>query len=191
MKDVPNEQLQELIDGLQTGDEATREVARKKLIDRAAERLRRLAHKILRKSFPPVGKRHETGSVLSESALRLMMALRQIQPPKVEDFFRLAAMHMRYVLLDMVRNDAREAEALNPELELKLAASGEGPETLAGWTEFHKKVEELPEDERQVVNLCWYLGMKQIQAAKILGIHPREVSRRWGSAIAKLPDPDA
>ena len=189
MNEVPNDRLQDLIDQLRIGDEAAREDARQKLIGVAAERLHRLARKILRKSFRRLGNAHETGSVLSESAVRLMTALRQVHPTTVEDFFGLAARHMRFVLLDMLRNNTHGHQGLDSEVEP--VDRCESPEAVARWTEFHRAVEELPDEEREIVNVCWYLGVKQAVAAKLLGLHPREVSRRWVSAWGKLPNPEA
>jgi RNA polymerase sigma-70 factor (ECF subfamily) len=64
------------------------------------------------------------------------------------------------------------------------------PERIAKWTEFHERVDELPEEERAVVNLCFYFNLTQAEAARRLGVHPRQVSRLWASAIRKLPDPE-
>jgi RNA polymerase sigma factor (sigma-70 family) len=188
VSDVPDDRLQEWIDRMQAEDETARNEARRRLIDLAAERLHRLAHRILRHSFPGPARDHETGSVVNEFVLRLWRVPAENNPPTVQDFFRLAAWHMRNILLDMARAGARAAGAAR-EVQL-FADAAEGPEDLARWTEFHEQVGKLSEAEREVVNLCWYLGLKQAEAARVLNIHPREVSRRWVSAIARLPDPE-
>jgi RNA polymerase sigma factor (sigma-70 family) len=56
------------------------------------------------------------------------------------------------------------------------------PATLAEWTEFHNKVEQLPDAEREVFNLLWYEGLSQIDAAKILGVTDRTIKNRWRNA---------
>jgi RNA polymerase sigma factor (sigma-70 family) len=188
MSDVPDDRLQEWIDRMQSEDETVRNEARRQLIDLAAERLHRLAHRILRHSFPGPARDHETGSVVNEFVLRLWKVPAENNPPTVADFFRLAAWHMRNILLDMARAGARRAGA-DREVE-PVADAAEGPEAMARWTEFHEQVGKLSEAERNVVILCWYLGLKQVEAARILLIHPREVSRLWVSAIARLPDPE-
>ena len=40
----------------------------------------------------------------------------------------------------------------------------------------------LPEDQREVFSLIWYLGVDQEAAAKTLGCSLRTVSRRWQEA---------
>lgn len=47
-------------------------------------------------------------------------------------------------------------------------------------------MEALPEEEREVVNLLWYEGMSQPEAADLLGISSRTVLRRWHAARLKL-----
>ena len=39
------------------------------------------------------------------------------------------------------------------------------PSRLEAWTEFHRQVEALPEEEREVVDLIWYEGLEQSEAA--------------------------
>ncbi len=54
------------------------------------------------------------------------------------------------------------------------------------WEKFHRKVEDLPADEREVFEWVWYHGRSQAELAQILGIHPKEVSNRWLRARVKL-----
>ena len=56
------------------------------------------------------------------------------------------------------------------------------PSRLAVWTEFHRQVADLPEEDREVFDLLWYQGLTQAEAAAVLGISERTVSRRWISA---------
>lgn len=188
MPDMPDSQLQELIDRLRDGDGAARGAARRDLVGYAYERLGRLARVIFHQDFSRLSTAHETGSVLDEAAVRLLKALETFQPNTVDDFFRFAALQIRRVLLDMARKS--DSVPRSTSLPEELPDSSHDPERIAKWTEFHEKVEELPEEEREVINLCFYLGLTQAEAARRLGIHPREVSRRWASAIRKLPDPE-
>ena len=59
---------------------------------------------------------------------------------------------------------------------------------MAVWTEFHCRVEQLPSAEREVVDLLWYDGLTQAEAAEVLSISPRMVSHHWVSARLKLAD---
>src|SRR5215472_1527824 len=112
--------LQGLLDRLRQGDRAARRV----LLERACERLRRLAGRMLYGSFPELARRHELDSVVHETWVRLMQALEKTEPPTVADFFRLAAHKFRQVLLDMAQGERRRArrEALGLS-----GAGGAGP----------------------------------------------------------------
>ena len=80
------------------------------LIDRAYERLRHLSAAILRKSFPRLKGAPtlvDTTDVADESAFRLYHALAEIRPATVQDFFRLAAQRIRWLLLDLARQADR------------------------------------------------------------------------------------
>jgi RNA polymerase sigma-70 factor (ECF subfamily) len=190
MSDPQTAQLQGAIDRLQDGESAVQEAARHELIALAYGRLCRLAHKIFQQDFIGLGGLHETGSVLNEAVLRLLTALRTVRPPTVADFFRFAALQIRRVLLDMARKHRKQARPPGgPGAPPEPADSSHDPERLARWTEFHRGIKHLPREEREVVHLCFYLGLSQARAAELLGLHPREVSRRWVRAIRRLPDP--
>jgi DNA-directed RNA polymerase specialized sigma24 family protein len=60
------------------------------------------------------------------------------------------------------------------------------PDRLALWTELHRKVEELPPEERQVFTLRYYTGLNQAEIAISLDLHPRQVSRLWIEATRRL-----
>jgi RNA polymerase sigma factor (sigma-70 family) len=62
------------------------------------------------------------------------------------------------------------------------------PGQLALWGEFHEKVEALPEEERQVVDLLWYQGLTQAEAGVVLKVSERTVKRRWQEARLHLYD---
>jgi len=62
------------------------------------------------------------------------------------------------------------------------------PERLALWTEFHEKVARLPEEERAVFEMPYYLELPQAEIATLLGLHPRKVSRLWVAATDRLTE---
>ena len=72
-------------------------------------------------------------------------------------------------------------------LALVVGPSGR-PESLEEWTAFHKAVERLPDEERQVMNLLWYRGLTHAQAAEELGVATKTVQRRWASARLMVRD---
>jgi RNA polymerase sigma factor (sigma-70 family) len=185
MTDDATVRLQGLIDRAAAGDKA----ARRELLERACDRLRRLAARIFHESFPALERRHELDSVVHETWLRLAQAMETANPPTVVDFFRLAAHKVRQVLLDMAdrqrRQAAREAVGLT-------GAGGSPPDgtydpaRLAEWTEFHRKVDELPADQRAVFELHHYVGLPQAEVARLLDLHPRKVSYLWIEATDRL-----
>jgi RNA polymerase sigma factor (sigma-70 family) len=111
----------------------------------------------------------------------------------VLDFFRLAAEQIRRELLDLARSLSRRPEVQAPAGE---DSRGQGlldridttsePHKLTIWAEYHRRVEELPDDERAVVDLMWYQGVKKKEAAELLGVSLATLARRWASARVKL-----
>src|SRR5215472_173756 len=99
-------QLQGLLDRLRQGDRE----ARRLLLERACERLRRLAGRMLHGSFPELACRHEVDSIVHETWVRLLQALDKTEPPTVPDFFRLASHKFRQVLLDLAQSERRRAQ---------------------------------------------------------------------------------
>jgi RNA polymerase sigma factor (sigma-70 family) len=190
MVDDSSAELQGLLDRLRQGDRE----ARRLLLERACERLRRLAGRMLYGSFPDLARRHDVDSVVHETWVRLLQALETAEPPTVADFFRLAAHKFRQVLLDMARGERRRAQR---EVLGLSGAEGGGPAPpaagttheparLALWTEFHEKVAALGEPERAVFEMHYYLDLPQAEIARVLGLHPRKVSYLWVAATEKL-----
>jgi RNA polymerase sigma factor (sigma-70 family) len=184
--------IEGLIERLQAGDLS----ARRELLEHAHDRLSRLANRILHGSFPALGARHDVQSVVNETWLRLMQTLETAQPPTVDDFFRLAAHKVRQVLLDLAEREQKRVfrEALSAD---GFSADGGftepsqatyNPGQLAEWTEFHKRVESLPADERSVFEMHYYLELTQAEIAKALNLHPRKVSYLWVAATETLAE---
>jgi RNA polymerase sigma factor (sigma-70 family) len=192
MGDDSNSVLQALLDRVNRGDRA----ARREMLERACGRLRRLAGTMFAGSFPALAAHHELDSVVHETWLRLLQALEQTEPPTVADFFRLAAHKIRQVLLDMAerhrRRAAREGLGLGGDSGSGGVAAVAGqtldPARLALWSEFHARVANLPEDERKVFELHYYLELPQAEIARMLGLHPRKVSYLWIGGTERLAD---
>jgi RNA polymerase sigma-70 factor (ECF subfamily) len=170
------------------GGDAT---AREELLAHAAERLRRLAHKLLRTDFARLGRWEETDDVFQNAAWRLYRALGDAPPTTPLEFFRLAAVQTRRELLDLARRHygphgqathhastgGREGDG--PRGLADVADDTHNPRRLAEWTEFHRQVEALPDAERAVADLLFYQGLSQAEAAALLGVDVRTVQRRW------------
>lgn len=54
------------------------------------------------------------------------------------------------------------------------------------WSEFHETVNNLPDEQKEVVNLLFYEGMSQEEAAIVLGVSLRTLKRRWQEAKLAL-----
>jgi RNA polymerase sigma factor (sigma-70 family) len=189
-------QIQACLDRLRGGDET----ARAELLACACERLRNLAHKMLR-GFPSVQRWEQTDDVLQNAALRLHRALQQITVETSRAFFRLAALNIRRELLDLARRyfgpegqgahhgtwgqgvSASTTEHSGPADPADLSRE---PSRLAAWTEFHEQIGALPDEEREVFDLLWYQGLSQAEAAELLGVSERTVKRRWQTARFQL-----
>jgi RNA polymerase sigma-70 factor (ECF subfamily) len=189
--------LQGLLDRVNGGDAA----ARDELIATAYERLHKLTRKIFQ-DFRRVHRFEDSADVLQNSLVRLQRRLKSVSVASVKDFFYLAAREIRLELMDLARhyfgpsgqgtnqvvavqsNEDSSAEALQPE---PLDRSSE-PAKILYWTEFHNKVEALPALERATVDLLWYHGMTQEEAAGVLNISLASLKRHWMAARLRLQD---
>ncbi len=185
-------QIERCLARLREGDAAALE----DLIAYAYQRLERLAHNKLR-AFPGVRRWEDTGDVLHRIMERFPRALREVAPASVREFFALAATHLRRQLIDLARhyegpeglganhasNPANEGAEAKP---YERADETYEPSGLAEWREFHEQVEKLPEGERVVFDLLYYHGLRQEDAARLLGITVKTVYNRWRSARLKL-----
>jgi RNA polymerase sigma-70 factor (ECF subfamily) len=180
---------------LQQGEEA----ARADLLRAACERLTELARTML-KNYRRVKRWEATDDVLQGALLRLHRALEVVTPPTACDFYRLATAQIRRELIDLARHYFGPAgmgsnlDSAVPEAEYEADSplsreQGSGslePSRLAAWTEFHEQVLSLPEQEQEVFDLVWYQGLKLTEAADLLSVSARTVTRRWQAACLKL-----
>jgi RNA polymerase sigma factor (sigma-70 family) len=184
-------QLQLWIDRMRAGDAG----ARDHLMNCSCARLLQLTRKMLRR-YPRLKRWEQTDDVLQNVSLRLRRTLGDITPTNVRDFLRLASLNIRRELLDLVKHyygkrglgtQHQSDHAADTIAEKALPADvRDEPSRLAQWTEFHEKVEKLPEDEREVFDLLWYQGLSQAEAATVLEVTERTVQRRWQAARLQL-----
>jgi len=156
--------------------------ARGELLRYASRRLERLASRMLR-SYPALRAWEQTGDVLQAAALRLYQVLAEVRPESVHHFFRLAALQIRRQLIDLARSHFRPAGwAARHELGVDDQESVAPAERLSGWAEFHETIASLPDELTEIVELLWYQGLTQPEAAELLGVSPATVKRRWREA---------
>jgi RNA polymerase sigma-70 factor (ECF subfamily) len=164
------------------------------LLQHFEDRLNALASKMLR-GFPVVAAREQTCDVLQEAIMRLGGALKakvardkdlpESKTFHTADFFRLAALQVRRELLTLAeRHRRRSADPLS-ESALP-AGSTWDPEELARWSEFHEIAAALPEKAREVFELLYYDGLRQSEAAELLGVDVRTIKSRWQDARLRL-----
>jgi RNA polymerase sigma-70 factor (ECF subfamily) len=192
MSDSGSSHLERCLERFRNGDRA----ASDELLSRTCERLSQLARLML-KGYPRLRRWEETGDVVQSAVLRLARALETVKPPTLRDYYRLAALQIRRELLDLVRHHygplgkaawhqsaAGEGDSGTPAYERP--ASTNDPGRLALWSEFHRQVQMLPEEEQEVFDLLYYQGMSHVEAAELLGVAARTVKRRWQAACLKL-----
>jgi RNA polymerase sigma-70 factor (ECF subfamily) len=179
--------LQHLLDLHQAGNDSAREA----LIEHSVERFRLLTRRMFRRDSD-LRKLDETDDVLNKALLRLYRALAEVKPADVRAYVGLAARQIRWVILDLVR-EADRAKAINyipgpaPKDKEPAARVGE-PSTVLEWADFHKKVDSLPVEERETIDLLFYQGLTQPDAAGLLGVSLRTMKRRWQRARLMLRD---
>jgi len=182
-------ELHDLLERVRHGDFD----ARNRVIEHACDRLRRLTQKMLGK-YPKVRRWAETDDVLQNSLLRLHHSMAELKPESVRQFYGLAAVQIRRELLDLAKHFLG-AEGIGGNHHSDGGESAESqttdllePETLEAWARFHEHVDSLPQDEQEVVQLVWYEGFKQNEAAAVLGISLATLKRRWQSARLRLSE---
>jgi RNA polymerase sigma factor (sigma-70 family) len=180
----------QLIEQLSQGDDA----ARRALLERIHHRLRRIAARMMR-GFPQVRAQHDVDSVVDDAWMQLMKALETVRPETPDRFYRLVFRKVRHVLLDMARRQAREdalrKSGVNPlstgsGAELDVSDTTMEPSRLAFWTEIHREVGRLPEDQRTVFRFHYFAEFPQAEIARLMNLHPRQVSRLWVAATMRL-----
>jgi RNA polymerase sigma factor (sigma-70 family) len=187
--------VQSALDRFNAGDKQ----AINDLFARAAQRLERIARRMMYNSFQRVAAQEQTGDVAQEASLRLLKALADVKMLTTAEFFRLSSTIMRRVLIDLARHHygpegsaAHRAAALADTTAASTpapsAGSSNAPDVLAAWGEFHECVEKLPEEQREVFDLLWYQELSQEEAADVLGVSVPTVKRRWRDAKLELID---
>jgi RNA polymerase sigma factor (sigma-70 family) len=184
--------LDRMIAKMQQGDPTARE----QLLNATCQRLLHLTRKIKR-GYQRVARWEETDDVFQRAALRLYRSLEHVTINDSQHFLRLAATQIRRELIELSRSldgphgldrnhatqrAVKRGEASGGEYEFEAIEATSDPQHVSEWSEFHQLIESLPEPQREVVELLWYHGMSQEEAAKTLQVAVRTVRRRWREA---------
>ena len=173
--------------------------AREELNEIACGRLRDLTRRMLHK-YPNLQRWEQTGDVLNNASLRLYRSLKEVKPDTVAQFFGLAATQIRRELLDLCRHHfGPEGDARHHITDAKGSDSAPGQVERAVRTRevrdssrpgsfSTRRLRSYPSNERQVVDLLFYQGLSQAEAAELLGVVVKTIQRRWTAARLTLHD---
>ena len=190
------QQLQGLLQRYSSGDET----AKKPLIERAYQRLLLVARRLLN-SFPSVRLDEETVGVLNDAYASLDASLTELKPQTVRQFMALATLEIRRSLLDRIRKIRGRGKVTRsrpkslsagqtddgdgaPQLDLPAKSGDTEHSTLA--LDLLEAIEKLPDEEREVVELLFFHGCTQAEAAELIGVSEDTVKRRWSRARVRL-----
>ena len=178
--------------------------AQNQLFSMVYDRLIVLARRMLHGGSFAVARWEQTGDLAHSSWFRLQRALLDPLVTVNDDthFLRIAARHMRFELIDLYRKHTGEcgiaknhysvpaSALLAPAVDAERFVEGRtyDPTRLAAWSEFHHAVEALNDDDRTLVDLLWYQGLKQNEVARLLQVDPSTVKHRWRKVRIKLFD---
>jgi RNA polymerase sigma factor (sigma-70 family) len=184
---------------LRDGDDSARE----KILEICDSRLRALSHRLLGK-FATVRRWDNTDDVAQQAAMRLYRALGQVVPEDPRGLMALMATTIQRELLDLARKHAGPMSyAANHGTNILDGGDGSNGSAfvvdeaedrseideeipLDRWEHFHAAVEALPEENREVFKLVWYLGLDRQSVANALGISLRTAGRRWREAMGSI-----
>jgi len=185
-------QLQNLIDRSLQGDAS----AHDELLHHACDRLLRLTRKMFH-GFPQLRRWEQTDDVFQNSMVKLHRALAEVRVESVRHFFNLAAVQIRRELLDLAKHHfGPEGNGANHHTDGQPADDAGGalhvatsePHDLASWNAFHSQIENLSQEEQEIINLVFYEGLSQEEAAKLMGLSFRTFKRRWQAVKLKLTE---
>lgn len=184
--------LEPLIAALTAENAAAREAARIGLLTASMEHLRLVAHRMLGR-FPVVRRWDQTDDIVQNAAIRLHRALATVVPNDARHWMALIATQVRRELLDLARrhgspdSQAQQHETNVAQIggrdveKISLAETSDIDtlDSLASWTQLHDISAGLPDEDRELFDLVWYVGATQDEIAALWGCSPRTVRRRW------------
>jgi RNA polymerase sigma-70 factor (ECF subfamily) len=166
--------------------------ARQRLLELTRDCLMRHARRFLHGRYARLEPFVQTDDVVQQLYLKILRQQDRFwvnargEPVRsLAEFFGHASAWLRDVLCDLLRQScgrdlSRPApQPLDGGPGHEPASGTLNPEQVRRWTEFHEAAARLPDDLRSVFDLLWYQGLKQAEAAALLGIAVPTVKLRW------------
>lgn len=162
-----------------------------------SERLYLLARRMLSR-YPRVRRWNDTDDVFQAAAMRLHRALADTQPESVRGLLALAGTQMHRELIDLARRYTSQGayEANHGTNVIGEDDSGRAlhavdhasqeQEPLDRWSAFHKAVEQLPAEAREVFDLVWYMVQAKRRQPRSWAAQPARSKRGGGKRGSRL-----
>lgn len=172
-------------------------VACGRLAEIAYRRVEHLAGVMLDRGYDRNRYQQNTADLIQAAALKVWKVINDeaVRAEEPGQFYALVARVVRTTLIKLAewcRNNggpgAGTADDAGEDFPAAAASDTWDPARLALWTEFHRQVERLADDERQVVDLVFYQGLGTDEAAAEIGVSRREVQVRYKNARKRLQD---
>jgi RNA polymerase sigma-70 factor (ECF subfamily) len=160
--------------------------ALKKLVPLVHEELRRLAHRYIRRERS--GHTLQTTALVNEAYLRLVDQQHADWQSRTH-FFAVSAQAMRHILVDYARqkhSSKRGGEARKVMLDEAAVASRERAAELIALDDALRALAKIHPRRCRVVELRYFGGLNNREAADVLGVSEVTVERDWRFARAWL-----
>jgi RNA polymerase sigma-70 factor (ECF subfamily) len=184
------------IDRVKAGDP----VARDDLICCCCERVDDLIMTMLGR-YEQVRRWEHADLVVQKVILRLYRSLEPVPLESSKDILRQASSHIRRELINLGENffgSERSSPANGAGPEARGGSSGDtiageslaalDPARLVAWSDFHRRIDLLGDDDRELFELLWYQGLSQPETTDLLGASRRMMIARWQGARLRLFD---
>ena len=175
----PQPDITKLLQGWSQGDSSSLE----KLIPLVFRDLREIAGRLFRRESG--GHTLQPTALVNEAVIRLMDQ-RKVHWSNREQFFGVAALLMRRILVDYAKGRQavkRGSGVVNLPLDeaLGVAAAQESVDMVA-LDEALSRLTEIDERQSRIVEMHYFTGLKYEEIAEVLGISVTTVKREWRTA---------
>jgi RNA polymerase sigma factor (TIGR02999 family) len=177
-----NNQVTDLLQKWKSGDEEALE----RLTPLVYDQLHRMAHQYIRRERR--GHTLQTTALVNEAYLRLV-DYKRLDWQNRAHFFAVSAVVMRRILVDYARqrtSDKRGGEGFQVSLSDNLAFTSERASELIALDEAIESLNQLYPRRSKVVELRYFGGMNNQEAAAVLKVSEATIERDWRFAKAWL-----